>query len=668
MQRSPLNRRQFLSSLGAGSSLFGYSLIVDAQDLVSPLALEQREIEDIRATMDTIGKAATVEDRLAAEPNMRVVPLSCDFLVAGGGMAGVCAAIAAARQSAKVILVQDRSRLGGNGSSEVRMHVLGADHSGGRSGWREGGIIEELRLDTAVHNPHYAWELWDLLLYDKVVSEPGITLLLDSSLYGATVEEGRIREVLVRCDKTEHLYRIQAPFYADCTGDCRLGLEAGATIRTGHEGFNDFFETLAPERGGEGTLGSSILFTSKDYGKPMPFTPPTWARKVTKEHLKHRGTRSWEYGYWWIEWGGQHNAIRDNERIRFELLSIVMGVWDYIKNSGDYPESDTWAMDWIGMIPGKRASRRLDGPYILTQDDLENKRDPKDDAVSIGGWPFDNHPPSGFDDPEIPPYTSIRVEEVYNIPLRCLYSKNIGNLFMAGRNISASHVAFTSTRVMATCSAEGQAIGTAAAQCVRDGVLPAQLYEDKGLLKHLQQTLLRDDQTIRGVLNEDPADLARSARVTASGSVEDSRPENILSGWTRDATGEWKHRWGGPMTPEGAWIALEWDTPQALSEVQVIFDSGFHRPLCLTEQKSLRDRQHLGPQPETVRDYRIEYRAADGAYLPLAEVSGNYQRLRRHAFAGLQTTAVRLHITATNGNPEARVFEIRCYEKGGREG
>ncbi|MCC6142696.1 MAG: FAD-dependent oxidoreductase [Candidatus Hydrogenedentes bacterium] len=661
MSHSPLNRRQFLGSLGAGTSLFGYSLIIDAREFAAPLDLEQQDIDGIRAAMDALGKTATVEERLAAEPHMRVVPLACDFLVAGGGMAGVCAALAAARHGARVILVQDRSRLGGNASSEVRMHIVGADHSGSRPGWREGGILEELRLEYAALNPHNAWEMWDLLLYDKIVSEPNITLLLDSAVFGATVESDQIREVLVRCDKTEHLYRIQAPLFADCTGDCRLGLEAGAEMRTGHEGFSDYLETLAPEVGGPATLGSSLLFTSKDYGRPMPFTPPAWARKVTKEHLKHRGTRSWEYGYWWIEWGGQHDAIRDNERIRFELLSIVLGVWDYIKNSGEYPESATWAMDWIGMIPGKRASRRLDGPYLLTQADLENKRDPKEDAVAIGGWPFDNHPPSGFDDPDTPPSTSIRVEEVFNIPLRCLYSKNIANLFMAGRNISASHVAFTSTRVMATCSVEGQAIGTAAAQCVQAGILPQALYDDKARLKLLQQTLLRDDQTIRGLLNEDEQDLARSAGVVASASVEGSRPENILTGWTRDETGEWQHRWGGPLDADGAWIELQWEAPQKIAQVQLVFDSGFHRPLTLTEQAGYQARMHSGPQPETVRDYRVEYRGSDGSYVRVADVTGNYQRLRRHRFAPVETDRIRLTVTATNGNPEARVFEIRCY-------
>src|SRR5207244_5408632 len=137
-------------------------------------------------------------------------------------------AVAAARNGAKVVLVQDRSRLGGNSSSEVKMHVVGANNHKGRPGWREGGLLEEFRLDDAVNNPQRCWELWDLLLYDKVVSEPNITLLLETVLYAAAVNDGRIDHVLARCDKSEHLYRIKAAIFVDSTGDSRLALEAGA--------------------------------------------------------------------------------------------------------------------------------------------------------------------------------------------------------------------------------------------------------------------------------------------------------------------------------------------------------------------------------------------------------------------------------------------------------
>ena len=542
------------------------------------------------------------------------------------------------------------------------MHIVGADVHGGRSGWREGGILEELRLENAVRNPHGAWELWDLMLYDKVVSEPTITLLLDSALYAAQTEGGQIRQVLVRSDKTEHIYRIRAKHYADCTGDCRLGLEAGATIRTGHEDRQTFGEPLAPLAAGADTLGSSILFTSKDYGHPVPFTPPSWARRITKQQLQHRGTSSWEYGYWWIEWGGNRDAIHDNERIRFELLGIVMGVWDYIKNSGNHPSSENWGMDWIGMIPGKRASRRLDGPHVLTQQDLMGINGAFDDAVAIGGWSFDDHPPTGFDDPTLPPCDQIKIDEVYSIPLRALYSVDVDNLFMAGRNISMSHVAFTSLRVMATCAVEGQAIGTAAAACLDSGFLPRDLVADGAKLQAYRQRLLRDDQTIKGLANADPLDLARSAAVTASSEVEGSRADSVINGLVRDATGEWRNRWGGAMHKRGAWIELAWPEASDISQVQICFDSGFSRQLTLTESKGARRNQIWGPQPETVADYRVEYRGpgTDG-YVTLLEQKDNYQRLRRHRFEPVRVDALRVLVTRTHGAPQARIYELRCY-------
>ncbi|MCA9435540.1 MAG: FAD-dependent oxidoreductase, partial [Candidatus Omnitrophica bacterium] len=341
-----IDRRIFLKGLSAGTATLGYSVYVRAGDLPASEG-NPPSVEEIRRSLDSLSPEPDPSRRFEGEPNMTLVDLETDFFIAGGGMAGVCAALAAARNGIKVVLAQDRSRLGGNASSEVRMHIVGSDHSGARKGWREAGILEELRLENAAWNPHSAWELWDLLLYDKLISEPNVTLLLDSVLYAAEVEEGVIERVMVRCDKTENLYRIKAKQYADCTGDCRLAIETGAEFRWGHEARSEFNEPLAPEDPGPETLGSSILFTARDYGKPIPYKPPHWARKVTKDDLRFRSVKNWEYGYWWIEWGGEHDTIRDNERIRFELLSIVMGVWDYIKNSGDHPDSANWGMDWV---------------------------------------------------------------------------------------------------------------------------------------------------------------------------------------------------------------------------------------------------------------------------------------------------------------------------------
>ncbi|MBI1354217.1 MAG: FAD-dependent oxidoreductase [Acidobacteria bacterium] len=655
-----MKRRDFL-----GAGFAGYSLTIFADRIPAAAFLPAvPQTDRIRQSFDRIVPDVPLSKRLDGEPHLTLVDLDTDILIAGGGLAGVCAALQAARNGAKVVLVQDRSRLGGNSSSEVKMHVVGANCHKGRPGWRESGLLEEIRLDDAVNNPQRTFELWDLLLYDKVISEPNITLLLETQLYAAQKDGDRITEVLARCDKSEHVYRVRAKLFVDSTGDSRLGLEAGAEFRTGREERAEFGETLAPVKADEETLGSSVLFTARDYGREIPFTPPKWARKVTAEHLAKRKIRSWEYGYWWIEWGGDKDTIRDNELIRFELLSITMGVWDYIKNSGDHPTSANWGLDWVGMMPGKRGSRRMVGDVIVTQQDLENGQ--WEDAVAYGGWPMDDHPPGGFDRSDLPPNTAIRTDEVFNLPLRSMYSKNVSNLFMAGRNISASHVAFTSTRVMATCAVIGQAVGAAAAICVREGVEPRAVYENKALLSELQQTLLRDDATIKNTVNRDPKDIARRAKVSASGYERDAKPELVLDGVTRDIISRGNvevHRWTERLQgDQGAWIELSWDEPQAISEVQLTFDSGFQRELTLSAADSVQDNMIRGPQPETAKDYTVSYKTApDAELIELERVTGNHQRLRRHRFEPVQARAIRIHVQAANRGAQARVFEVRCY-------
>jgi hypothetical protein len=656
-----MGRRAFLRMAAASTT---YSVLVNMDGWgaePSPSSLR----EAISQRHDQIAPVETGKERFSGEPHMTLVDLDCDLFIAGGGMSGVCAAVAAARHGAKVVLVQDRSRLGGNSSSEVKMHIVGADIHGGRPGWREGGLIEEFRLDDAVGNPQRSREMWDLLLYDKLKSEPNITLLLDTTCSGAETSNGRIQRVLARSDKTEHLYRVTSKLFADCTGDCRLGLEAGAEIRTGREAKSEFNESLGLEQADEHTLGSSILFTSRDYGKSMPFTPPAWARKITRDMLRFRPIRTWEYGYWWVEWGGHIDPIRDNERIRFELLAITLGVWDYIKNSGDHPSSESWALDWLGMIPGKRGSRRMVGDHILTEDDLMGRNPDFADAVCIGGWGLDDHPPGGFDRDDLQPFRTIPPPVPYNIPLRALYSRNVGNLLMAGRNISATHIAFTSTRVMATCAVIGQAMGTAAAYCIQRGLVPRQLAHDQSHVKQLQQLLLRDDQTIRDLPNSDPLDLARGAEVLASGAVPESDPASVVNGMVRDLPGQWTNRWGAPMTPEGPSLDLEWSEPQTLRHIQITFDTGFHRELTLTHQDGYSARMIRAPQPETVRDYQLLYRPpAQTEWITLGTFTGNHQRLRRHTFEPFTASALRLHVLATNGSDTARVYELRCYAAG----
>lgn len=586
--------------------------------------------------------------------------LETDFVVAGGGLAGVCAAIAAARHGSRVVLIQDRSVLGGNASSEIKMHIVGADCHGSKPGTRESGIMEELRLEDAVRNPHRCYSQWDLLLYEKVKLEPNITLLLDTDLVGATVEAGTIRAVRAVRNPTEDEFHIRAKFFADCTGDGRLGVEAGADCHVGREAKSQYGETLARDVADRHTLGSSILITGRKYDTPQPFVSPSWVRKFKKEHFKHRPIGSYEYGYWWFEWGGQIDSLKDNETIRHELLRIALGVWDYVKNSGDHPASSHWALDWVGAIPGKRESRRFLGPHVLKEQDVLGGR-VFEDQVAYGGWAIDLHPPSGVDVPDEPPFTPTHFHHLYSIPFGCYHSRNIANLFFAGRNISASHVAFASTRVMATCAIGGQAVGTAAALWRDAAGSDLRQLATRSAVSALQQTLLKDDAYLLNLPNADPADLARKAAVSASSAALPAA--NVVDGVTRDlkaSFGTWSsdsaHRWESAALP--ATLALELPAPAALREIHLTFDTNFQKELIL----SMSD-HHTGKsapraaQPETVKAYRL---LLDGRVI--AEVTDNYLRKRIHTLATPVTgKKLELEVSATHGAPAARVFEVRVY-------
>ncbi len=581
-----------------------------------------------------------------------------DVVVAGGGLSGVCAAIAAARNGVSVILVQNRSRLGGNSSSEIRMHTLGANSPKQLRIWRETGIIEEIKLTDSATNLQRSFEMWDLLLYNKIVSEENITLLLDTAVIDAKVKNGNVTTVKAICPLLEETYEINARYFIDCTGDATLAALASAKYMRGREGKDVFGESLAPDKSDKKTMGNSILFFSKKHDRPMPFTAPDWARKFNKEDFKYRRINSWEYGYWWIEWGGELDTIKDNRKIRHELIRIVLGVWDYIKNSDNHPDSANWALDWVGMIPGKRESRRIIGDHVMIQQEMESA-ELYDDRIAYGGWPMDDHPPGGIDRNDLNPCQQIQFNQPYHIPLRSLYSLNRSNLLMAGRNISASHVAFSSTRVMATCSAIGQAAGSAVAFCVKQNCLPKDITSAKDLLHKFQQQLLRDDQSIIGFCNEDPDDLARKAKVTASAETKQGKALNVIDGYNRDIGDKKIHQWQAPMQGSEPWIRLQWDKTQIISKIQLTFDSGLNRTLFLSGEDSAYLTQTRGPQPETIADYTIEAEL-NSKWVPIVEKKDNYLRMVRHKIEPVSTGSIRVNIHRTNGDALAKIFEIRC--------
>jgi len=458
------------------------------------------------------------EDLSPIKRGNAIVMLNSDLVVVGGGMAGTCASITAARNGIKVILIQDRPVLGGNGSSEVRLWVLGAtSHMGNNNRWsREGGVIDEILVENLYRNKEGNAIIFDTILLEKVISEPNITLLLNTMVFDVNKkDEVNISSLTAFCSQNSTEYIISAPLYCDASGDGVVGFKAGASFRMGAECKAEFGEGFTPaEEYGE-LLGHTIYFYSKDTGRPVKYVAPSYALKDISKIPRFRNIKTGDLGcnFWWFEYGGRRDTIHETEEIKWELWSVVYGVWDYIKNSGKFPESENLSLEWVGTIPGKRESRRFEGPYMLKQQDIVGQTHFYD-AVSFGGWAIDLHPADGVFS-ELPGCNQYHSKGIYEIPYRCYISKDIKNLFIAGRLISASHVAFGSARVMATSAHGGQAIGMAAALCTGLNMEPSDFtYPER--IKILQQKLNISGQSIPGVPIDQKDNLAGSANIIVS--------------------------------------------------------------------------------------------------------------------------------------------------------
>jgi hypothetical protein len=478
------------------------------------------------------------ENLLTPLPSLRRETRRYDVVVAGGGMAGVGAAITAARHGARVALIQDRPVLGGNGSKEIRVWLQGA--SGGHNAiyFRETGLMEELLLENQFRNPEGNADLWDSVLIDKAYTQQNLELFLNSavlevtphpqplSLKGRGESERRIKSVTALTLHSEKLTTFEADYFIDCTGDGTLGYLAGAPYMTGRESKSEYNESLAPAERQSNTLGGSILFLAKDAGHPVAFHPPSFAHKFTEKDFRpgRNPVREFDWvkgGFWFVEWGGTFDTIHDNEQIKFELLKIAYGVFDYLKNDPALKEKNkNYTLEWIGTIPGKRESRRFVGDYVMTEQDIVERRD-FPDAIAFGGWNLDDHAPKGFFDDNAPASMHTHIPGLYNIPLRSLYSKSVANLLFAGRNVSVTHIALTSVRVMLTCAQMGEAAGATAAFCVQKKISPRDVANTE-VIAELRERLLRDDHHVVGARSDSPDDLTRrpGAVVKASSQLE----------------------------------------------------------------------------------------------------------------------------------------------------
>lgn len=420
--------------------------------------------------------------------------IDCDLCVVGGGLSGLTAAISAAREGIKVVLMHERPVLGGNASSEIRMWI---SHAHGKDN-RETGIIEEICLESLYRNPNKNYPIWDTILYDFVRREANITLLLNCTCINAVTESGRFKygrdkriiSVTGYQMTTQRFYEVNAKYFSDCSGDSILAPLTGAEFRIGREAGNEFGEDTNLETADTMTMGMSCLIQGRETTGDVTYIPPIWSTKLTDKDFENREPDIYDdrENFWYLELGGNRDSIGDTESVRDELVSLAAGAWDYVKNSGNF-DSKKWDLDFLGFLPGKRESRRMCGEYMITQRDISSGRI-FEDEIAFGGWPIDDHYPGGFYHKGVP-NTDIQTPAPYSIPYRALYSKNVENLFFAGRNISMTHLAMSSIRIMATCSLLGHAVGKAATLAVRHNIAPHDVYVT--YLSDLQELLLNED-------------------------------------------------------------------------------------------------------------------------------------------------------------------------------
>lgn len=457
-----------------------------------------------------------------------------DVVVVGGGLAGGAAALVAARLGSHVALIQDRPVLGGNASVEIGVGVQG-DTTREPLDPRETGVIEELDPSiTGLGN-------WSVSMEKVIRAQKNLDLFLDTRATGVAMKDKATIAAVETLDvRSGARQRFAGKYFIDCTGDGWVGFWAGADYHQGSEGRDEFGESLgaAPNKQ---TMGNTmVIMNFENREQPTPFVSPAWAYSwdspddfdndpYASIHTRGERPANWdtlERGRgrnphspiggahkWWVELGGMDGTIDKAEWIRDELIRINLGLWDYAKNHD--PQfialNRNKELVWMNYVPGTRESRRLMGDYVMTLKDYADKI-VQPDAVAYCGWGNDIHHPQGF---------WAKGNEYLqgwhwktSIPYRSLYSRNIGNLLMAGRDISVSHWALGSVRVMRTCCIEGQAAGTAAAIATKYGATPRGVYEKH--LDELQDQLLKDGAYIMGRPNRDPGDLARTARVAAS--------------------------------------------------------------------------------------------------------------------------------------------------------
>lgn len=564
-----------------------------------------------------------------------------DVCVVGGGLAGVCAAIAAARNGAQTVLVQDRPVLGGNASSEVRMWISGARGSD----QKEAGILEEILLENLYRNPGLKYPVWDHILYSKVHYQENLTLFLNTSVIHTAVENNHIQSVKAWQLTSQKWIEICADYFVDSSGDSILRY-CGAHFFRGRESAEVFDEPLAiPDTSDEYSMGSTILLQLREVDEHIPFIPPDWAYRFTEHDLPgrvlkaHAGTN-----FWWLEIGGMQDTIADAEAIRDELLKIAYGVWDLIKNHPD-GRGHPWELEWIGSLPGKRESIRYKGDWVLKQKDIESGGQ-FDDIVAYGGWPMDDHYPQGIYYP-VKQSVFFPAPSPYGIPFRCLYSCNIDNLLFAGRNISASHMAMGSIRVMATCAVVGQAVGTAAALMSAKNISPRVLGHQH--IRELQLCLQDQDAYLPGMPRSHPRSIALQ--------IDHPDGNNLCNGIDRSLGDKDNGLW----LEVGEILEIQLEVRSMISGIRLIHDSDFKNIKRMPCSYPLKKHNVVMPSM-MIKSYCFDYfDSMAQEWRSLLHVENNIHRLDVRACKQYSVEQIRMRIIEAWGGKRVHLFALDVF-------
>ena len=597
---------------------------------------------------------------------IRQVEMEAPIVVCGGGLSGLCAAVAAARHGSQVILIQDRPMLGGNTSSEMRMGIVGVREDQ----CQEAGIMEEMQCRNFYYNPLQRYPLWDDVMYSTVVEEKNIRLLLNTSVRDVVMNGKEIAAVKCWNSNNYTEYTIKGKLFLDCTGDGILRL-SGAEYRRGTESKSTYNESyVTNEESTNHTMGNSILLQLRKTSEHHPFHAPEWAYHFTDDDFNYETPKStlpnqklnykiiWrahDNNFWWVECSGiKFDTIFDANEIQYELKKIGYGIWEYMKNHPDGRCRD-YELVWTGSIPGKRESIRYVAPHTLTQQDVLSGGH-FEDVVAYGGWTLDNHDSNGFHNKGLAS-VEYYIPQGYGIPFDCLYSVNVPNLMFAGRDISASHMAFSAVRVMATCALMGQAVGTAADMIIDKGITPAELR--KNHIKELQDKLEDDDCML-------PYRWRKISPLTASAKTL-AENEPMRNGIDR----EWEGNDNGVYAAVGeTHLAYTWDQPIKASSVRLIFDSDFK--VRSKRMRKLEETTDRVPMPkEMVKKFHIQVRvpaankkqqkeyAANpeaGEWKTVATVDENFRRLVNVSFDTVETDGVRIVVDKIWGADKAHIF------------